>query len=542
MIKGRERSFWGWGYADEQLPEPLITNFKKMAQMALGIPQLEEIEPPKLENLQLRPPRFTLPSAIHSFCSETTYDRASHCYGKSYRDVMRALYGQFDNPPDYVAYPKSEAHILQLFAFCGAESVALVPYGGGTSVVGGIEPTNSSQFKGVISCDMRHFNQILEVNEDARTARIQAGIYGPALETGLKPHNFTLRHFPQSFEFSTLGGWIATRAGGHFATNYTHIDDFVQSVRMVTPEGVWETRGLPGSGAGPDPNRFILGSEGILGIITEATVRLQTSPTFRASKTVRFPDEAQGIEAVRQLSQSGLFPANCRLVSPFESMMMGIGNGSDTVLLLGFESHDHPQDVKLARALEICRAHGAKLKTGHTTANENEQSASSNSAERWKNNFLRVPYIRDRLAQAGVIIETFETAVPWNKFKTFHKNVIAQTQTAVKEQCGTGIVMWRFTHVYPDGPAPYYSVIAAGERGKEVAQWDAIKQAASDAIIRNGGTITHHHAVGKDHRRWYEQQRDPLFGRILSRTKQTLDPNGILNPDVLITHKNGGND
>lgn len=533
MTKTRERSFWGWGYADEQLPDELLSGFKSMAQMMLGVSQLEETEPPNLDELQLRTPRFTLPPALQSFCTDIAYDRASHCYGKSYRDVTRALYGQYDNPPDYVAYPKTETQIQQLFDFCAAESIALIPYGGGTSVVGGVEPTQSSHFNGIISCDMRHFDQILEVNGDARTARIQAGIYGPALEAGLKPHNFTLRHFPQSFEFSTLGGWIATRAGGHFATVYTHIDDFVQSVRMVTPQGIWQTRALPGSGAGPDPNRFLLGSEGIFGIITEATVRLQTIPTFRSSKTVRFPEEAAGIEAVRQLSQSGLFPANCRLVSPFEATMMGIGNGSDTVLLLGFESHDHAQDAKLERALAICRENGAHVQTGN---NASDKRASSSAAEQWKNSFLRVPYIRDRLAQAGLILETFETAIPWNKFETFHKNVLAQTNAAIKEHCGTGVVMWRFTHVYPDGPAPYYSVIAAGRRGEEVAQWDAIKRAASDAIIENGGTITHHHAVGKDHRRWYEQQRDPLFGQIIKQAKQTLDPNGILNPDVLITH------
>ena len=506
--------------------------------MALGVSDLDEIVPPKLDELELRAPRFSLPSELQAFCTDEVYDRASHSFGKGFRDVVRALDSQFDNPPDFVAYPETEEEIQQLFDFCGAESIGLAPYGGGSSVVGGIEPTRDPKFNGVISCDMRHFNQILEVDAHARTARIQAGIFGPALEAGLKPHNFTLRHFPQSFEFSTLGGWIATRAGRHFATVYTHIDDFVQSVRMITPEGVWQTRALPGSGAGPDPNRVVLGSEGIFGIITEATVRLQSIPTYRANKTVRFPNDKDGIEAVRRLSQSGLFPSNCRLISPMESMMMGIGNGSYAVLLLGFESHDHPQESKLERALEICVECGGKVKESRNssdTPDSNQESA--NTAQTWKDNFLRAPYIKDKLTQMGLICETFETAVPWDKFDEFHKNVQAATQAAVKEQCGRGVVMYRFTHVYPDGPAPYYTVIAAGKRGEEVAQWDAIKQAASDAIIEYGGTITHHHAVGKDHRRWYEQQRDPLFGRILSRSKQALDPHGILNPDVLITSK-----
>lgn len=531
MAQNRKRNFWGWGYADEALPADFLTSFKTMTQMALGLSQMDEIVPPTIEDLQLRAPRFALPRSLQSFCTDETFDRASHSYGKSFRDVVRGIRGQFDNPPDYVAYPKTEAEIQQLIDFCSTESIALIPYGGGSSVVGGVEPTRSSRYAGVISCDMRHFDQIVAVDTEARTARIQAGIYGPALEAGLRQYNLTLRHFPQSFEFSTLGGWIATRAGGHFATVYTHIDEFVQSIRMVTPQGIWQTRGLPGSGAGPDPNRFLLGSEGTLGVITEATVRLQTIPTFRASATVRFADEQAGISAVRQLSQSGLFPANCRLVSAMESMIMGIGKGSDTVLLLGFESHDHTQEAKLERALEICREHGAQEQPA-----KEKKGKRSNSAQRWKNNFLRVPYVRDKLAQMGVVIETFETAVPWSQFETFHKNVMARTQAAVNKHCGRGMVMWRFTHVYPDGPAPYYSVIAAGQPGKQVEQWDAIKQAASDAVIEFGGTITHHHAVGKDHRRWYEQQRDPLFGRILKQAKQELDPNWILNPDVLITN------
>ena len=537
-MRNRQRSFWGWGYADEELSARFLERFKGLIQMALALPELDNIEPPKLEDLQLRAPRFQLSPSLETFCTDEIFDRASHSYGKSYRDVVRGLYGHFENPPDFVAYPRTEDEIRRLMDFCSSENVALVPFGGGSSVVGGVEPTESTHFNGVISCDMRHFDQILDVDPFERTAQIQGGIFGPALEAGLKAHGLTLRHFPQSFEFSTLGGWIATRSGGHFATVYTHIDEFVQSIRMVTPEGIWQTRPLPGSGAGPDPNRFLMGSEGIFGIITEATVRLQNVPSFRASTTVAFADADAGIEAVRRLSQSGLFPTNCRLISPIEAFTMGLGNGNDTVLLLGFESHDHDQTAKLDRALEICTEQGGRSNDDDKSSDSSETATSQSAADRWKKNFLRAPYLRDQLVRSGLIVETFETAVPWGRFENFHKNVLEETQRAVETHCERGIVTWRFTHVYPDGPAPYYTVMAPGRRGEELAQWDAIKKAASDAILRNGGTITHHHAVGKDHCAGYEEQRDPLFGQVLKQAKESLDPQGILNPDVLISREN----
>jgi alkyldihydroxyacetonephosphate synthase len=529
----RPRSFWGWGYGDEFISEQLVSRTKTMLQAALGLERLEERPAPRLETLRLRPPRFDLPANISSFSTDAVYDRAAHSYGKSFRDVVRALHARFDNPSDYVAYPRDETDVMLLMAFCQENQIALVPYGGGSSVTGGIEPTKSDRYQGVITADLKHLNQILQVDPISRTARIQAGIYGPALESGLKPHGLTLRHFPQSFEFSTLGGWIATRAGGHFATLYTHVDEFVQALRLVTPQGIVETRRLPSSGAGPSPERHFIGSEGIFGIITEAWMRLQTVPVHRAKATVSFADEQDGIAAVRQLSQSGLYPANCRLVSALEAFSSGLGWGSDTVLLLGFESHSHAVDGWLNEALAICKSHRGEWREDRDIATNNEKSVHSR-ADAWRRSFLQAPYLRDRLVRAGLIVETFETAVTWDQFDALHRGVLENTMAAVQAACGAGLITWRFTHVYPDGPAPYYTVMAAGERGRELEQWDAIKSAASKTILDNGGTITHHHSVGKDHRRWYELERDPLFGELLASTKRTLDPNWILNPDVLI--------
>src|SRR5436853_5541898 len=214
-----------------------------------------------------------------------------HACGKAYRDLVKAFRGRDDHPPDLVARPRDEDDVARIVDWCAAEEIALIPFGGGTSVVGGVEP----RFDGpAVSLDVGALDRVLEVDQRSQAARIQAGVLGPALEDQLREHELTLRHFPQSFEFASLGGWIATRAGGHFATLYTHIDDLVESVRAITPSGVWESRRLPGSGAGPSPDRMLIGSEGILGVINEAWVRVRPRPTHRASAGVRFPDFATG--------------------------------------------------------------------------------------------------------------------------------------------------------------------------------------------------------------------------------------------------------
>jgi len=533
-MKQGKRNFWGWGLIDESLPQDYVNGFKKMVQLAFGLNSLVEIPAPQLEELSLRSSRFSLPSELKSFCTNETYDRANHTYGKSFRDMARAIHRIFDNPPDYVAYPSTEKELSLLMNFCSENEIALIPYGGGSSVVGGVEPPRENHYKGSISCDMKNFDKIIRINEKSRTARIQAGIYGPALEAGLKPFGLTIRHFPQSFEFSTLGGWIATRAGGHFATLYTHIDEFVQSLRLVTPKGIVETRELPGSGDGPDANRFFIGSEGIFGIITEATVRLQNIPTIRATALVRFVDEKLAIEATKKISQSGLYPSNSRLISALESFSMGIGNGTDTILLLGFESHDHDQEPKLRRALDICREYKGIWNNADVSIRKGKEAEAPEGSELWKKNFLRAPYIRNTLVRCGIIIETFETATTWDNIDTFHSSIINTAETAMKEVCGNGLIMWRFTHIYPDGPVIYYTVIAPGRHGEEVKQWDNIKSAVSDAIITNNGPITHHHAVGRDHQPWFEKQCHPIFMSILQEIKSELDPDWILNPGVLI--------
>ena len=530
----RRRKWWGWGYEDGGPDERLASHITMWLRDSLDLESFSPIVPPRLEDLWLPPSRIRLPRPLAEFCTGTTHDRVSHCYGQSFRDVIRAIRGDFQHPPDLVAYPRQEAEIVELLKFCAAEHVALIPFGGGTSVVGGVEPSGSSDYAAVITADMKHFNRILEVDTASRCARIQAGIYGPALEAGLKAYNYTLRHFPQSFEFSTLGGWIATRAGGHYATMYTHIDDAVESIRLLTPNGILETRRVPSSGAGPGPNRLILGSEGAFGFITEAWMRVQMIPAFKASAVIHFHETADGIQALKALSQSGLFPTNCRLISPLEALMTGLGDGRQTILILGFESHDHALDAWINRALAICAEYSGEWDANNVVIQSSAGRRESSPADQWRHSFLQAPYLRDYLVLSGLIVETIETAVTWDRFEPFHQKLVEVVQDAIATHCGRGFVTWRVTYVYPDGPVPYYTVIAQARRDHELEQWADIKAVASNLILENGGTITHHHAVGKDHRPWYEQERGDLFNKVLSGAKHTLDPNWIMNPEVLI--------
>jgi alkyldihydroxyacetonephosphate synthase len=598
-VDTRRRNHWGWGYEDERFSPTEVSAAAGGLAAHLGLGEVEVEQPVALEAVVLDAPRIAPPRALAEICSSDVHARASHAWGKSYADVVRGFRGSFEHPPDFVAYPREERELESLLEWCSAERVAAIPYGGGTSVVGGVRPEVDSSYNGVITLDLGALGEVLEVDPVSRAARIQAGARGPSLERQLSAHGLTLRHFPQSFELSTLGGWIATRAAGHFATVWTHIEDFVESVRAITPAGAWESRRLPGSGAGVSPDRMLAGSEGALGVIVDAWVRVQPRPNHRCSAGVRFADFAQGAECVRALAQSGLNPANCRLIDAREARMTMAGDGSRALLVLGFESADHPVNTSMERALEICRAHrgevgerrgasagdsgvgdrsgsgssgpggaggssssigsgggesgsgssgsggagsgaaarggGGRAGSGGADSSRAGGSGASDAVGSWREAFLRAPYLRDVFVAMGVISETFETAITWERFPAFHAHVAAAAEQAMREVgAQSGGVSCRFTHVYPDGPALYFTVIAKGRRGGELEQWGAIKRAVSDAILQAGGTITHHHAVGRDHRPWYDRQRPEPFAAALRGAKAAVDPQGIMNPGVLV--------
>ena len=529
----KERKFWGWGYEDELLSEEEENNIDKRIAETFQLDSVERIDIPKAEQIELPKSRINPPKSLGPIFSKNQLERLNHSYGKSFPDSARSILGLFPSPPDLIAYPNSEQEITEILDWASSNDIAVIPYGGGSSVCGGVETDVGGDYAGVISLDMKNLNQIIEIDKDSRTASIQGGILGPELESKLKEYDLTMRHYPQSFEFSTLGGWIATRSGGHYATLYTHIDDFVESLKMITPSGLFETRRLPGSGAGPSPDRFAIGSEGIMGIITEASMRLQDRPTYRSSATVEFQDYEDALNALRQISQSGLFPSNCRVLDSNEALLNGAGNGTKHLLILSFESADHDKSMALGRALEISKDNNGLFEPQSKNKEDAHRSGSSGS---WRSSFIKAPYLRESFTRRGIIQDTFETSITWDRGFEFIEDIKAETTKAIELITGKpSLVTCRITHSYPDGLAPYFTFGAYATPKTMIDIWKEIKLATNEICNSMGGTVTHHHAVGRDHRpNGYDKQRPELFSKVLISAKSTLDPKGVMNPGVLI--------
>ena len=529
----KERKFWGWGYEDELLSEEEENNIDKRIAETFQLDSVERIDIPKAEQIELPKSRINPPKSLGSIFSQNQLERLNHSYGKSFPDSARSILGLFPSPPDLIAYPNSEKEITEILDWASSNDIAVIPYGGGSSVCGGVETDVGGDYAGVISLDMKNLNQIIEIDKDSRTASIQGGILGPELESKLKEYDLTMRHYPQSFEFSTLGGWIATRSGGHYATLYTHIDDFVESLKMITPSGLFETRRLPGSGAGPSPDRFAIGSEGIMGIITEASMRLQDRPTYRSSATVEFQDYEDALNALRQISQSGLFPSNCRVLDSNEALLNGVGDGTKHLLILSFESADHNKSMALGRALEISKENNGLFEPQSKNKEDAHRSGSSGS---WRSSFIKAPYLRESFTRRGIIQDTFETSITWDRGFEFIEDIKAETTKAIELITGKpSLVTCRITHSYPDGLAPYFTFGAYATPKTMIDIWKEIKLATNEICNSMGGTVTHHHAVGRDHRpNGYDKQRPELFSKVLISAKSTLDPKGVMNPGVLI--------
>jgi len=514
----RRRSHWGWGYEDER---PSLGELRAAAAglaAHLGFGSAEPAQPMPVEAVELPAPRVALPPGLP--LARDAHTRALHAHGRSYLDVVRGFRGEFRHAPDAVATPRDEGELRAVLEWAAGADLAVIPAGGGTSVVGGVD-ARPGRHAGAVTLSLRALDRVLDVDHVSRAARIQAGATGPELERQLAAHGMTLRFYPQSFELSTLGGWLATRAGGHFATGPTHVDDLVESIRAITATGAtWESRRLPASGAGPSPDRMLLGSEGTLAVITEAWVRVLPRAAERRGGAVEFASFAAGAAAVRAIVQEGVRPANCRLIDPREAALTLAGDGTAALLVLGFESSGAPVAEQFDRAAALCREHGGAVREGRGGA-----------AASWRQAFLRAPYVRDTLVAMGVLTETFESAITWERLDAFVEEVTGATRAALGPE---GLVTVRLTHAYPDGAAPYFTVVAPARRGDEEEQWLAVKRAAAGAIIVAGGGITHHHAIGRDHRPWYDRQRPEPFAAALRAAKSALDPDGRLNPGVLL--------
>ncbi len=526
------RSFWTWGYRSD---EPTHADRQRAAERLskrLGRP-LTPPPVPRLQDIELRPPRLAVPGELEGWVSTRHDERVLHTYGGHPLELLAALRGQFPSPPDAVAHPRTDEELEATLAWCDARGYAAIPYGGGTTVVWGVSVPEHAP--AAVTIDMDHFHRVLEIDDVSRAARIQAGVLGPDLEDVLRPRGLTLRHFPQSFPWSTVGGWVATRSGGHYATNHTHIDDFVESIRMLSPAGWWESRRLPGSGAGPSPDRMLMGSEGILGIITECWLRLQERPRFRASAGVVFRDWAAGADAARQIVQAKLWPANLRLLDPAEAAESAGLDGGKALLIVGFESSRIPQGPFIREAVAIAREAGGEVEDDaiRIVDGGSEAAGRGGAVGAWRESFIGVN--AGLVNGLGLLTDTFETAVTWDRWPAFDASVRQRVGRVLREVLGGGVhLSCRFTHVYPDGPAPYYTFAGPAALGAEAEQWRVIKEEAMKAVVEAGGTVTHHHAVGRMHKPGWRAQRPELFEAALGAVKRRLDPNGVLNPGVII--------
>jgi len=513
------RSLWAWGDDDAFPSDDERRALAMRVGFALGIDPPALLPLPERSDARVADPKIPLKSPFF----QASLDRAAVARGRSFPEILLAFQGDFSRAPDGVARPQNEEEVVRALEAASRAGAIVVPYGGGTSVAGGISYDGDRPW---VTIDLRAMHAALEIDDVSLAARIQAGATGPSLEKQLAARDLTLRFFPQSFELSTLGGWIATRAAGHYATGPTHIDDLVEAVRVISPSGSWSTRRLPASGAGPDPNRLVVGSEGILGLICDAWVRVVRRPKWRAQTNILFANLEAALDAVRAIAQSVLFPSNCRLLDEKEALVNGVA--SSAVLLLGFESADHEVTFSIERAVKHALRAGGKLSDKGIVYARDEKSSA------WRSAFLRGPYLQSALVSLGLVCDTFETACTWDRIHALRRDVVGAVTATFAAHGARGDVTMRTTHAYPDGVAPYFTFVGTPGKQGPIALWTEIKRAASDAILAARGTITHHHSVGRLHRQWYERERPDAFAAALRAAKSSLDPSNVMNPGVLL--------
>ncbi len=525
-----KRKYWGWGLTGEGVPEQQRERVRRLLTSTFGVTPGELPPPVSPDQAELARSRLTLPG--QDWYSSDPHQRLLHGAGKSYLDVLNMRHGRFNHLPDVVAFPGNLEQLASTMEWADQVNAAIIPFGGGTSVTGGVNPVVSSRFDGTVTINLGRLDKVLDIDTTSRHAYVEAGILAPALDAALRQQGLSIRHYPQSYYFSTVGGWIATRSGGHYSTLLGKIDDRVASLQVMAPDGtVSESRTLPAGSVGPDPNRLWIGSEGSLGIITRARVRIVRQPTHKSTSSLHFPDFESGLDAARAIVQSGLYPAHLRVLDPFEAMMSagisGSGGAVGATMILGFESADFPVDEQHARAQKIATEFGGKARTAAGSSNSDE------SVDGWRDTFFKQPYLRDLMIEWGVIAETFETAIPWREAHQFYRDVRDDVMNVLQSQCGGGGVLCRTTHAYPDGVAFYFSFFAPARRGAEHEQYAVIKTAATDAVIKYGGTASHHHACGRDHAPWAHKELPELWYRAWKGARHALDPAGRMNPGVI---------
>ena len=553
LTRSIRRSVWhGWG--DPAEAHPLSAAGWSMLG-SLGIARGPKSPPVALEQVVLPP--IALGATELDALREVVGDgfvhtdrrwRVEHAGGKSYPDLWRLRRGDGSQAPDAVVEPADAGEVQRLLEVCGAHRVAVVPFGGGTSVVGGVGAAagGGATFAGVVAVDLRRLDQLLHVDQESRLATFQPGLRGPDIERALEPHGLTLGHYPQSHQEATLGGYVATRSAGQASTGYGRIDDTVLGVRLATPRGELVLGGRsPASAAGPRLLDVVVGSEGTLGIITEATLRVAPRPTAKRYAAWLFPSFHAGCEALRGLAQEagpGLVPDVCRLSDEEETRVnLALAGRSGATLLRYGRARGLPAPVLVILVWEGTDAGALKHRQSvceRLLRRGSGRRLPGRVARAWDKGRFSGPYLRDELMGRRILVDTLETATTWDRLGTLHAGVASAIRSSLEVDGRGVVVMCHVSHVYATGASLYFTFVAA-ESADPMAQWCAVKSAATEAIVAGGGTITHHHGVGVDHAPWLSAEIGDLGVDVLRAIKAELDPAGILNPGKLLPRPEG---
>ena len=523
-------SWSGWG--DPAEAAPLAPEVRELLGGALGVKETGSPVPPIAE---VRVPESRLSEdarvALAAIVGEENVltdpeARVRRTRGKSTPDLLRLRLGEADDAPDAVVLPSSHEEVLAVLTDCADRRIAVVPFGGGTTVVGGLEPRREG-FEAVIALDLRRMNALLELDEESRTATLEPGLRGPEAEALLAERGYTIGHFPQSFEYATVGGFAAARSSGQASAGYGRFDERVVGLRVATPAGELQLGRAPKSAAGPDLRQLFLGSEGALGVLTAVTVEVRPAPEEKVYEGWRFSSFAEGTAALRRLIQDGPVPTVLRLSDEAETALnlarpseIGSGGAGGCLAIAGYEGTAEDVAARREGAAAVLReAGGTDEGTG--------------PGESWVHGRYRAPYLRDAMIDAGALVETLETTTFWSRIPGLYSGVTTALRETLTEQGTPPVVLCHVSHLYRSGASLYFTVGAA-QADDPIAQWRAAKSAASDAILAAGASITHHHGVGVDHREHYRREIGPLAIEALRAAKASLDPAGIMNPGVLI--------
>ena len=536
--------WWGWGEDGHApaLPDSALAQLRS----ELGMDAFRQVARMELDEVSLPEPtlsasaRRDLEGAVGA---ENLLDdresRVSHAVGKSLADLVRIRSGDGSGAPDLVVRPGSAKEVTATLAACAKAGLAVIPFGGGTSVVGGVEPVRG-EHTAAITLDLGRMDKVLDLDPKSLLGKFEPGLFGPDLERRLARARLTLGHYPQSFEFSTVGGWVATRSAGQASTGIGRIDELVEAVECVAPAGEVATRDVPATAAGPCLRELLVGSEGTLGVITAVTLRLRPLPEARHYEAWSFRSFDEGIEAFRLMEHASASPDVARLSDEHETRVSAAfasmdgtleragkaylrlrGHEDGCVAFAGFEGTGDQVARRRGRAAEVLRAAGGIC-------------LGERPARSWLRGRFAAPYLRDELLDRGVMVETLETATTWTGLRALYEAVAGALRDALAARGTPPLVLCHVSHLYPSGASLYFTFIARQEEGAELDQWWAAKAAAGDAIMAGGGTITHHHAVGRDHVPWMEEEVGPVGLDLLRAAKERLDPGGIMNPGKLL--------